>query len=52
MKPAATKLAMRTLEILIIGSPQSGKTSLAQSLLGITDIETQEYGIGMTVHKA
>ncbi len=48
----ATKLPMRTLEILLIGSPHSGKTSLAQSILGITDIETQQYGVGMTVHKA
>jgi GTPase SAR1 family protein len=42
MKSTVTsKLPMRTLEILIIGSPHSGKTSLAQSLLGINDIETQ-----------
>jgi GTPase SAR1 family protein len=52
------KLAMRTLEILIIGAPGSGKTSLAQAIIGVksgssNDIETQQsYGIGMTLHKA
>ncbi len=51
------KLPMRTLEILIIGAPGSGKTSLAQAIIGVksgssNDIETQSYGIGMTLHKA
>ena len=35
-----SKLPMRTLEILIIGAPHSGKTFLAQSLLGVKDIES------------
>jgi ribosome biogenesis GTPase A len=50
--PLVRKIPMRTLEILIIGAPNSGKSSLAKSLLGETNIETQSYGIGMTLHKA